>query len=176
MMKTYVLYHSNCWDGFCAAWIAQSVLSKGAEYIPVQYGEPLPEIENDSVVYILDFSYKRDVMKELISKMSQVIVLDHHKTAQAELEGLAAEFSDSFVHKSPVIVFDREKSGGRLTWEHFYGDRSVPLIVRMTEDRDLWRWKLPFSREINAVLRSYPLDFKTWDWISEVMENGSPSM
>jgi oligoribonuclease NrnB/cAMP/cGMP phosphodiesterase (DHH superfamily) len=38
-----------------------------------------------------------------------------------------------------------------------------PWLVDYTEDRDLWRHALPESENINAALRSYPLDFALWD-------------
>jgi hypothetical protein len=31
------------------------------------------------------------------------------------------------------------------------------------QDKDLWRWALPGSREVNAALSSYPFDFHLWD-------------
>ena len=69
-----------------------------------------------------------------------------------------------------TVVFDMTKSGGRLAWEWINRDGangdatdSAPWLVDYTEDRDLWRHALPFSREINAALRSYPLDFDGWD-------------
>jgi hypothetical protein len=31
------------------------------------------------------------------------------------------------------------------------------------QDKDLWQWALPGSREINAALSSYPYDFRLWD-------------
>jgi nanoRNase/pAp phosphatase (c-di-AMP/oligoRNAs hydrolase) len=45
--------------------------------------------------------------------------------------------------------------------------------VDYTADRDLWRWALPDSREVNAALRSYPLDFEVWDrlWAEESPES-----
>jgi oligoribonuclease NrnB/cAMP/cGMP phosphodiesterase (DHH superfamily) len=39
----------------------------------------------------------------------------------------------------------------------------IPDIVRYIEDRDLWRFELPHSKEINAALSSYPRDFAVWD-------------
>ncbi|HQI19687.1 MAG TPA: RDD family protein, partial [Leptospiraceae bacterium] len=68
-------------------------------------------------------------------------------------------------------------SGSRLTWEwiwdNVYGKKyrditcmttgkklnrnSAPWLVDYTEDRDLWRWSLPRSREITTGLRSHPL-------------------
>lgn len=175
-MKTYILYHANCWDGFCAAWVARKILGDDAEYIPVQYGQEPPVIEPGSHLYIVDFSYSRDQLFKWWTPgpdaVSKLVVLDHHKTAQEALRG----FEDECVANgmdSPTIVFDMDKSGGRLAWDHFFGNDHVqrysnpddlrPWIVDYTEDRDLWRWKLPMSREVSAALRSHPLDFDLWD-------------
>lgn len=135
-------------------------------------------------VYILDFSYKRPVMRAILSAAQKVVVLDHHKTAEQELADIVDEFIQrpDLIHNPggselPVVSFNMDKSGGRLTWDYFFGnehrkkysnaDELRPWLVDYTEDRDLWRWKLDQSRAINAGLRSYPLDFQEWDAIHE---------
>ncbi len=175
-MKPLVLYHANCWDGFCAAWIARKALGD-IDAVPVQYGQEPPIDQCGRDVYILDFSYPRGEMRNILSQSMFVCVLDHHKTAQAELAGLVDEFvqrpdliNNIPGSKLPFIHFDMNKSGGRLAWEYFCTDSQsswancpVPWLVDYTEDRDLWRHKLDWSREINAWLRSWPLDFDLWD-------------
>lgn len=148
-----VLYHANCSDGFCAAWLLHSIYPE-AKFIPVNYDEKPPKIDNE-IVFIVDFSYKLPEMNEIYNFCKQLIVLDHHKTAQKELS--------SFSGPKALVIFDMNKSGGRLTWEFLNPDKESPWLVDYTEDRDLWRFKLPNSREINAALRSYPFDFDTWD-------------
>ena len=91
-MKPLVLYHANCWDGFCAAWIAKKALGD-IEAIPVQYGQDPPIDFCGRDVYILDFSYPRGEMENIIRSSNRVVVLDHHKTAQKELDGLASKIS-----------------------------------------------------------------------------------
>ena len=154
-----VIYHANCWDGFCAAWVALQALGE-IEAIPAHYGTPPPDVSGREV-YILDFSYPRDTMRAIVSAASRVIVIDHHKTAEAELAGLDEELAPDL-----VIVFDQTRSGGRLTWDYFVEmgrcPHSPPWVVDYTEDRDLWRHALPNSMEVNAALRSYPLDFNLW--------------
>lgn len=143
-----VLYHANCWDGFAAAWAFHRV-HPDAEFQPVQYGQRPPDVAGREV-YILDFSYPREVLLEMHQAAKSLLVLDHHKTAEAELAGL--DFCE----------FDLNRSGGRLAWERFI-DRQPPWLITYTEDRDLWRWALRCSREINAALRTLPLDFASWD-------------
>lgn len=146
--KPLVLYHASCWDGFCAAWAFRRT-RPNAECVPVQYGELPPDVTGREV-YVLDFSFKRDVLLRMKADADYLLVLDHHKTAEAELTGL------------DFCRFDMTKSGGRMTWEHFI-DQNPPWLVTYTEDRDLWRWALPDSKEINAALRTYPLSFDEWD-------------
>lgn len=155
MNKRLVLYHGDCMDGFCAAWCAYVRFgSDGIEAIPVQYGQAPPSVKG-RFVYILDFSYPRDVLTAMCDEADFVVVLDHHKTAQAALT--------DYEHLSAHIKFDMTKSGGRLAWEHFFPGIEPPWLVQYTEDRDLWKWQMPESRAINACLRSLPTTFIDWD-------------
>lgn len=182
--KPLVIYHGGCWDGFCAAWVARKALGE-IEAVPAQYGTPPPDVTGRDV-YILDFSYKRPVMRQILGAAHWVVVLDHHATAKAELDGIVDEFiqrpdlvaSPAGGAELPVVWFDMDKSGGRLAWEYFNRSpdlhnpadltmQRAPWLVDYTEDRDLWRHALPESENINAALRSYPLDFDLWDQFAQ---------
>lgn len=165
LSKALVLYHGACADGFCAAWAAHKAMGDSAEYLPVHYGQPASDVRGRDV-YLLDFSYKRPVMRELLSQSSGVTVLDHHKTASAELAGLTAD--------NLHVTFDMGKSGGRLAWEYFHPNEPAPWLVDYTEDRDLWRWVLPDSREVNAALASHPHDFATWGRLAQLRPSYVP--
>jgi uncharacterized protein len=154
-VRTYVLYHANCADGFGAAVAARLRFGERADvaYVPVSYGQGLPEIEDGAEVFILDFSYPRAVLVALAARVSKLVVLDHHETARRELEGL------------PFATFDMSKSGARLAWEYFHKS-GAPALILYIEDRDLWRWELEKSREFSAALWTYPQDFHTWlNWV-----------
>lgn len=159
MKSTLVLYHASCSDGFCAAWIYRRYVSPSAEFRAVQFGSEPPSVADRDVV-ILDFSYPRPLLLEMKNKARSLWVLDHHQTAAAELEGL------------DFCVFDLEKSGARLAWEHFSttdpeAAANVHWLVDYTEDKDLWTWKLPDSRAINAAVGSYPRVFGVWDRMAQ---------
>lgn len=157
--KPLVIYHGGCHDGFCAAWLIHSFGGySDVEYYPAVYGEPPPDVTGRQVL-MLDFSYSREVLEQMYEKSSGLFVLDHHKTAQAALEGL------------PYCEFDMDRSGAQLTWDWLvdcHGDDlpKRPWMVDYTADRDLWRWALPFSKEKNAALRSWPLNFEVWNWLA----------
>lgn len=160
-----VLYHGGgCRDGFCAAWCMRRAYPD-AEFVPVNHGESVPDIARRRV-FVVDFCFPADQLRRLVSFNQSVAVLDHHKTAEAELHEAHAKVNDldKFWFK-----FAPHSSGARLAWEHaavvanWHDIGLVPWVVRYVEDRDLWRWKLPYSREINAALRLVPLDFAAWD-------------
>ena len=158
-MKPLVLFH-GCNDGFCAAWVYRRCVNPRAEFKSVQYNTEPPPFAGRDVV-ILDFSYQRDILLKMREQAASLLVLDHHQTAEEELAEL------------DFCIFARDKSAARITWEHFFDPHqqvsldSVPWLVAYTEDRDLWRWKLPDSKAVNAALFSYPRHFETWDKIAQ---------
>ena len=139
--ETVILYHDSCMDGSAAAIIAYTAHPE-ARLIPVQYGDPLPEPLAGKHIIMVDFSYKREVMECLQEQAVSFICLDHHKTAEEELRGV------------PDCEFDMNRSGARMAWDK-WNDREPPWWVLYIEDRDLWRFDLVGSRDVNASLRSY---------------------
>lgn len=156
-MKTYILYHAQCPDGFGAAYAAWKALGTLAEYIPVAHHQPPPVLEDHAIVYMVDFCYGKGILLDIVSKMEKVIVLDHHQSAEKEVKDIPLEH-----YPSLSITFDMQKSGAVLSWEYFH-DTPVPSLLRYIEDKDLWRFHLPDSKEVTAAIRSYPMDFELWD-------------
>lgn len=146
-----VIYHAHCADGFTAAWIAHKGLG-AAELHAASYYEDPPKV-NDRDVFILDFHYDRETTIDIQTRASSLLVLDHHKTAAAALEWI------------DQCVFDMSKSGAMLAWECFF-DGPAPWLVEYVQDRDLWQWKLPHSREVNAYIQQQKHELKTWDQMS----------
>ena len=153
---TYVVYHAGCLDGFGAAWAARRKLGEeNLEFLPASYGNPPPRFREGSRIFILDFSFPRDTMLDLIGR-HQVTVLDHHETAEENIGDL------------PGCLYDCTHSGAILAWQHLHPGDPPPEILRYVEDRDLWRFHLPHSREVDAALRSFPMDFRTWDSLDDL--------
>ena len=46
----------------------------------------------------------------------------------------------------------------------------MPKIIKYIEDADLWNWKLPYSHQISAFIRSYNKNFKQWDKFARYFE------
>ncbi len=152
---TVVLYHADCADGFGAAWALWKKYPD-AHYLPVEHGQRPPSGLDKAHVVMVDFSYPREIVEQLAESTASFQILDHHVTAQAALAGL------------PYAYFDMKKSGAVLAWEWAHPD-PVPWLLQYIQDKDLWKWQLPKSREINAALASYPFDFQVWDGLTQNM-------
>lgn len=157
-----VIYHRNCPDGFGSAYVAWLTLRRWAGntvYVPAQYGETPPELPPSCKVWILDFSYPRPVMESLHRRhgAANVRLLDHHRTADNELAGL------------PNTRINLRHSGAMLTWQEF-NDGPPPLLVRYLEDRDLWKFDLPHSRDVAGLVSSYPYEFTAWQELQRRLE------
>lgn len=161
----YILYHSSCYDGFGAAYAAFKKFGYvNTKYIAVGYSEPIPEMEDGSEVYLLDFFYPIDTLKELTSKHKIVNVIDHHHTAFESYKAIIG-FGEDVTHDGSCEVninFDMTKSGALLAWEYFHPISEVPTFIKLISDRDLWKFEDDRSRSFHAALTSYPMDFGTW--------------
>ncbi|WP_223554833.1 DHHA1 domain-containing protein [Pseudomonas sp. BF-R-01] len=164
---TLCIYHANCADGFGAAWVVRKALGPDVEFHSAHYGDPAPDVTGKNVI-IVDFSYQYDVLVALTEKAASILVIDHHKTAMADLVGVPpAELHYELHQKNSTgklhALFDMKRSGAGLTWDFFFPAQPRPPLINHIEDRDLWLFKLEGTREIMADLFSYPHEFTIWD-------------
>jgi len=185
-----VLYHARCPDGRAAAYACWQQFGGTADYLPVSYGQPLPDIPADHAVYIVDFSYPEPDLKRLVgeriafgrSRQPCVTVLDHHASAQRELESLVAQGLPGL-----VIHFDLEECGASLAWKYFAShghlpdkaqdldawaalDEAMPRFFHFVRDRDLWLWRLQDSKEVSMAYHVLDKSFRSIDRFAPAME------
>lgn len=185
MTKPLCVYHGNCADGFGAAWVVRHALGpENVEFYAGVYGDPPPDVAGRDVL-LVDFSYKRDVLAEMVKSARTILVLDHHKSAREDLPGLPEPVSlvggppyDPAVLRDHAeacngpplyAIFDMERSGARIAWDFFFPRDARPPLISHIEDRDLWRFRLPGTRDIQACVFSYPYDFEIWDDLMEAI-------
>ena len=145
-----VIYHADCTDGFGAAYSAWKCLGNRAEYHACKHGSTPPDVKG-KVVAILDFSYNNATTKQMIEDADNLIVIDHHKSAMVEL------------HDISNTHFDMKHSGARLAWDFFHPGKEAPKFIDYIEDRDLWKWELPYSKEFSAAFDMVPFDFEEFE-------------
>lgn len=180
-MSVLVLYHHNCADGFTAAWAIRQVIGDGAEYVGATHGNPPPDVTGRDVL-LVDFSYKADVLRDIAAAARSVTILDHHKSAMEEVRTLDnviwlpldARYDDGWFVAAPSgairVLFDMERSGARIAWDVFHPGRAVPWLVRYVEDRDLWRFALPDTRDVQSCVFSFEYDFDIWSRLADACE------
>ncbi|MCC6934094.1 MAG: hypothetical protein IT406_00130 [Candidatus Yanofskybacteria bacterium] len=155
--KIAVLYHKGCTDGFGAAWAAFRSLGKSAEYIPVEHQTPPPDGLTGKTIYLLDFTYTRDVMERLIRDNVRVTALDHHLSSRAETE-MTEDFR-----------YSQDHSGAVVAWEYFHPGVPVPFILQVIEDIDLHRFALPDSATVSDWLDVFDFDFKVYTKLARTL-------
>lgn len=146
----FVIYHGGCSDGFGACWAAHKVLGGRATYHAASHGNPPPDVTGKHVM-IVDFSYDLATTLDIISKAASLVILDHHKTAYERLSSL------------PELHFDNSHSGAILAWNYFHPDKDPPRFLKYIEDRDLWKWELPYSKEFSAAFDMVPWTFEDFE-------------
>ena len=151
--KTLCIYHNNCADGFGAAWVVRRALGAHVEFHAANYGDAPPDVRGRTVL-IVDFSYKRPVLLEMAEVATSITILDHHRSAEKDLVDLPGNVT---------AEFDMDRSGAMMAWDHFFPGKTPPEIIKHIQDRDLWRFNIKGTREVQAALSSYPHDFKVWD-------------
>jgi len=166
MSKKLCIYHGNCADGFTAAWVVRNALrEENVEFHAGFYGEPAPDVADRDVIMV-DFSYKREVLGEMLMAANSMVILDHHQSAEADLKGIEDEYD------TPCkVIFDMERSGAMLAWNYYNPDmidNDAPFLIQYVQDRDLWKFDLPMSKEFTAALFSMDYNFKSWDAIARM--------
>jgi oligoribonuclease NrnB/cAMP/cGMP phosphodiesterase (DHH superfamily) len=154
------LYHAQCSDGIGAAWVVWKNFPD-ARFIAVTHDQPLPEGLEDKVVFIVDFSYKFDPLCELIGRCRSLILLDHHEGAQHVLANVRHLIASGWQRGKHIeLTYDKLHSGAIITWRYFYGLKRPPLLLSHIEDRDLFAFKLPKTKEVMATLNVYDWDIE----------------
>lgn len=160
MPDRLVIYHSNCADGFSAAFVAHQKYGDAATFHPSQYGDPPPDVIGKDVL-VVDFSYPRATLEAMARDAASILVIDHHRTAEADLRNL------------PYCKFDMNRSGARMTWDELFPDADVPALIEYVEDRDLWRFRLAGSKAINAFIGAVEQTFANWTDLRRRLDTSS---
>jgi oligoribonuclease NrnB/cAMP/cGMP phosphodiesterase (DHH superfamily) len=158
-------YHRDM-DGKCAAaivyhsqvWMHQDgVTALTPEMIDIDYKDTidLKTIHPNEQIWIVDFSFKPEVMEELLKITKAITWIDHHKTAMEykysiELEGIR----------------DNNFSGCELTWKFLYPDIPMPRIVEMLGRYDVWDFSKYGNKlnELQAGIRLFDHNPENDNW------------
>ena len=153
MKNIAVIYHADCPDGFGGAFAAWKKFGNEAEYIGKRHGETpvTPSEVAGREVYMIDFSYPKEILLELERASASFTILDHHKGAQEAVESVTNH------------IFDNDHSGAAIAWKYFHPEIPLPRMLTYIEDNDLWRHSLPESAAVSSYLHTIPMEFDAWE-------------
>jgi len=181
MRTTLCFYHSPCNDGAASAAALEYRLrtaghtgaDRDLRFCPLSYAtdwdQPFPEyyLEREvrpehevDEIYTVDIALSPVKYEQLIGHLRasgrlatddpRVVCIDHHVTMLEKIEVLKSFCDETFVQVGPGL------SGATLVWkyfnEHFNEELETPLLLQYVADQDIWEWKMPHSREVNAAL------------------------
>ena len=133
-----IFYHNDL-DGRCAGAIT---LREALKYpvpgpgdvglIEVDYKDKIDvgKILVGERIFVVDFSFKPEVMNEILRKTLEIVWLDHHKTA----------FEYQYDYEIGGIR-DENYAGCELTWLFFHKKKPMPRAVVLIGDYDKWALK-----------------------------------
>jgi len=137
-----VIYHEFCPDGLAAGWCFWSkfdnakILFHGG-----RYGDSPPDVTDKNVV-IVDFSYPKKIIMEMLEKAKSLIILDHHESAKPLI---------SIVNNKFKIILDMDRSGAQIAYDEIYNNER-PWFIDDIADRDLWKWKIENSKNTTRAM------------------------
>jgi oligoribonuclease NrnB/cAMP/cGMP phosphodiesterase (DHH superfamily) len=88
-----------------------------------------------------------------MAETAKVVVLDHHKSAQKDLDGV--EFAQ----------FDMNRSGAQMAWDYFHPNEPRPVHIEHIGDRDLWKFEKADTKAYSIAAMSKIkqfTDLNTW--------------
>ena len=164
-MNTLVFYHRNCRDGLTGAWALSKVLVDPV-FIPMDPDMPPWSGWTDEELrinysevtcfYVVDVACEPEQLARL---PAPVVVLDHHPK---QIEKLAD--TPFGLHVRP------DMSGAGLAYMIAREDlmlddpsEGIRCVCAYAQDKDLWVWKMPYSREVAAFVESKVRVTDAWE-------------
>jgi oligoribonuclease NrnB/cAMP/cGMP phosphodiesterase (DHH superfamily) len=151
--KVLVITHGGCPDGTAAGFVMSlkypDAVVYGAQIRNFAEDKKLQEIFlGFRKLFIVDYSYPKDVILDFCSHYDSVTIYDHHVTAQKDLV-----FDEPPANLK--VVFDMNRCGTEICWDEEFGlepqEQKNPTgpegpkerrwWIKHISDRDLWKWE-----------------------------------
>lgn len=184
-MRQHLITHKGCPDGHASFLLAADTMRENEHefvHTPMSYGDPLPDVDRGDLVMCIDFCPTGPELRELADKTNALIVLDHHQSAYGYVEDAGIHLFNSVDEALDVrvddlpehfAILDMDHSGAGLAREWFgWSETSKEWqVLKYVQDRDLWRFEFPETKDVFAALTAFPYEEDAWwEAISEGVE------
>lgn len=117
---------------------------------------------------------------EALLAMVPVTVLDHHKSAVERVEEAMPSWPQLWKDRFEA-VFDMDRSGACITWDWLAETQGIEylnrrLLVDYVQDKDLWKFELPHSKQIGYVINATELTVAGFTDLSHRMNDDLEGM
>ena len=112
---------------------------------------------------------------------NKVVILDHHAGAKNVPKDAPEGTPSQFQLAEDLgfdIVFSDHHSGAFLMWRWFNSEDAdiepqpgVPLLVKLVEDGDLWKFEVPGTKEVRVLMETMAKDMASWARLDEELTN-----
>ena len=171
-----VYYHKNCSDGTASAFCLKKYADDNnfldnVKFIPVTFGDKtdIQDVENKNIVMV-DFVFPKDDLLVMSKIATTILILDHHKSAERMLQDPDFEAQFPNVKK----VFSMKRSGCQIAWDYYFPVQSRPWFIDVIADRDLWKWEIPESKELNKAL--FVQNLITFEGMRTLLNDENPTI
>ena len=153
-----VVYHESCADGVAAMWAVRRHLpdiqvescKSGCIY------KMDPELFTDKRVIFVDICPKMETLEKISEVAQWITILDHHKSSLDDYRTHYGEEAGlGHIRNNVEFYFDMTRAGCQMSWDYFNPsiapNKTRPWFLNYIADRDLWQWKLEYSKEYNTA-------------------------
>jgi hypothetical protein len=162
-----VIYHGSCYGSFGCAFIiwlyykrkfgkqrADNIKYVASSHLKNEQilEKTLEDYRGKNVIFC-DFAYPLADMKRLENYVNSYLIVDHHEAIIQSLKILPEENK----------IFNKNKSGVGLVWDLFFPNESFPLFLGYIQDRDLWKYELPNTKEFVTYFYEQKFSFDIWE-------------
>jgi hypothetical protein len=161
LLYDVVVYHDRCSDGMACKWIIQKFCSPTVTYVPICSGgieslndaNNLSGFEGNNVIFV-DIAPTIEQFKFLKTQCNFITVIDHHLSSLDTFEDYADmdKRTVNYIGPRHNVIVDMKRAAGQMVWDYFYPFIKRPWMIDYIGDRDLYKFELEHSREINLAM------------------------
>lgn len=157
-MNKTCIYHRADFDGIFCREVAKRALEDTAEFIGWDYGDPVPVVPPEEMLFMLDISV------EGLMDHPNLVWIDHHKSAIGKYPAAISGYRLDGV-AACRLAHQWFSSNGDLPSKSDFIERRVtePLAVRLAGEYDIWDKRDPRAELFQHGLRSRELTDEVWD-------------
>lgn len=164
----FVIYHKSDFDGIFSGAAARRALGDNAHYLGWDYGDPVPDVPKENLLFIVDLSI------DGLMEHPKLIWIDHHISAIERYPSTIGGVRIDGVAASRLCYqwFVNNLDGATFPTKEDFVDRKVvePLSFRLVGERDIWDKRDPAADLFEYGLRSKNnLD---WDYLFDMGQEG----